>query len=71
MNSARYWWRISAWSEISALVASAIVGVVLLSGIVAGDDPTLPPKRLLITVVATTVVWLIVTFVTQPETKRR
>ncbi len=65
-----YWWRINAWSEISALAASAIVGSwCYLSGIVAGDDPNATAKRLLITVVATTVVWIVVTFVTKPETE--
>ncbi|GAC1580525.1 MAG: Na+:solute symporter [Candidatus Elarobacter sp.] len=64
-----YWWRINAWSEIAALAASAIVGsLCYVSGIVAGDDPNATAKRLLITVVATTVVWVIVTFVTKPET---
>jgi Na+/proline symporter len=65
-----YWWRINAWSEISALAASAIVGSwCYLSGIVAGDDPNATAKRLLITVVATTVVWIVVTFVTKPESE--
>ena len=63
-----YWWRINAWSEISALAASAIVGSwCYLSGVVAGDDPNATAKRLLITVAVTTVVWLAVTFVTKPE----
>ncbi len=65
-----YWWRINAWSEISALAASAIVGSwCYLSGIVAGDDPNATAKRLLITVAATTIVWLVVTFVTKPESE--
>jgi solute:Na+ symporter, SSS family len=65
-----YWWRINAWSEISALAASAVVGSwCYLSGVVAGDDPNATAKRLLITVAATTVVWVIVTFVTKPETE--
>ena len=65
-----YWWRINAWSEISALAASAIVGSwCYLSGIVAGDDPHATGKRLLITVAVTTVVWLVVTFVTKPESE--
>ncbi|MBV8643783.1 MAG: FecR domain-containing protein [Candidatus Eremiobacteraeota bacterium] len=65
-----YWWRINAWSEISALVTSAIVGSwCYVSGVVAGDDPNATAKRLLITVAATTVVWLIVTFVTKPESE--
>ena len=66
-----YWWRISAWSEIAALAASAIVGslcYVPWIGI-AGGDPNATAKRLLITVVATTVVWLAVTFATKPESE--
>ncbi len=62
-----YWWRINAWSEIAALAASAVVGTVCY-GIVAGGDPNATAKRLLITVAATTLVWLVVTFVTKPET---
>jgi Na+/proline symporter len=63
-----YWWRINAWSEISALAASALIGTwCYLSGVVAGDDPNATAKRLLITVVATTFVWVVVTFVTKPE----
>jgi Na+/proline symporter len=65
-----YWWRINAWSEISALAASAIVGSwCYVSGVVAGDDPNATAKRLLITVVATTLVWVIVTFATKPESQ--
>jgi Na+/proline symporter len=65
-----YWWRMNAWSEISALAASAIVGTwCYLSGVVAGDDPNATAKRLLITVVATTIVWIVVTFVTKPESE--
>ena len=36
---------------------------------VAGDDPNATAKRLLITVVLTTVGWMAVTFATQPETE--
>jgi Na+/proline symporter len=65
-----YWWRVNAWSEISALAASAIVGSwCYVSGVVAGDDPNATAKRLLITVAATTVVWIVVTFVTKPESE--
>jgi len=65
-----YWWRINAWTEISALAASAIVGTwCYSSGIVAGDDPNATAKRLLITVAATTLVWLVVTFITKPESE--
>jgi Na+/proline symporter len=64
-----YWWRVSAWSEIAALAISAIVGSGLyVFDVVPGDDPNATAKRLLITVVATTIGWLAVTFATRPET---
>lgn len=63
-----YWWRINAWSEISALAASAIIGTLCYKiGTFASDPNVATAQRLLITVVATTVVWLVVTFVTKPE----
>jgi Na+/proline symporter len=63
-----YWWRISAWSEIAALAISAIVGSGLyLFDVIPGDDPNATAKRLLITVVATTIGWLAVTYATKPE----
>jgi Na+/proline symporter len=63
-----YWWRMSAWSEIAALAASATVGSALyLFDVFPGDDPNATAKRLLVTVVCTTATWLIVTFVTKPE----
>jgi solute:Na+ symporter, SSS family len=63
-----YWWRISAWSEIAALAVSAVVGSSLyIFNVIPGDDPNATAKRLLITVVATTVAWLVVTLVLKPE----
>jgi len=63
-----YWWRVNAWSEITALATSAIVGSALyVFNVVPGDDPNATVKRLLITVVATTLAWIVVTFITKPE----
>jgi hypothetical protein len=65
-----YWSRINAWSEIAALAISAVVGSALyLFDVVPGDDPNATAKRLLITVVVTTVGWIAVTFATQPESE--
>ena len=55
-----YWWRVNAWSEISAMVASFVTSVVLAS---VGYDLSNPSsadyaKTMLITVLVTTVVWL-------------
>jgi Na+/proline symporter len=63
-----YWWRINAWSEISAMIASLVVSVFLWFG--AGldpDDPTQWAWIMLVTVGASTAVWLVVTFLTRPE----
>jgi Na+/proline symporter len=65
-----YWWRISAWSEIAALAISAVVGSGLyVFNVIPGDDPNATAKRLLITVVATTIGWLAVTYATKPESE--
>jgi Na+/proline symporter len=63
-----YWWRINAWSEISAMITSLVVSLVLWFG--AGLDPNDPAQWALImlaTVAVTTVVWLTVTLLTPAE----
>lgn len=63
-----YWWRINAWSEISAMIASLVVSVALWFG--AGLDPNDLEQWawiMLATVSASTVVWVTVTFRTRPE----
>jgi Na+/proline symporter len=61
-----YWWRVNAWSEISALVASAVVSNALtLFNVFTGPNAT--AQILLVTVPVTTLVWLAVTFATKPD----
>ena len=55
-----YWWRINAWSEISAMIAPFIVYYILQYTSIEF------PESLYILVSVTTVVWLIVTFATKP-----
>jgi Na+/proline symporter len=64
-----YWWRVNAWSEISAMAASFATSIVLhLIGVNAGDTSTKDYAiAMLVTVGITTAVWLTVTFVTSPE----
>ena len=64
-----YWWRVNAWSEISAMAASFITSLVLARYGYTLDDLSRPTYAvtMLITVVVTTVVWLGVTFATRPE----
>jgi solute:Na+ symporter, SSS family len=63
-----YWWRINAWSEVSAMASAFAVSIGLQ--VIWGLDSGRPREEaliLLITVAITTVVWLVVTFATQPE----
>jgi len=62
-----YWWRISAWSEISAMAAALITFTVLTVGGVYDPTKTLDGAYLmLVTTLITTVVWVVVTFLTPP-----
>ena len=63
-----YWWRINAWSEISAM-ATALVMTVLLrwAAPFSGSNPVVFAKTALATTLVTTLVWVVVTFATGPE----
>jgi Na+/proline symporter len=56
-----FWWRINAWSEISAMVAS-LVYFLIVSRYVESMERSLAVVALL-----TVVTWLVVTFLTKPE----
>ncbi|MEN8374010.1 MAG: sodium:solute symporter family protein [Gemmatimonadota bacterium] len=56
-----FWWRINAWSEISAMVVSFVVAVIMQY---VDLNPSL---ELVIGVAVTSVGWLAVTFLTQPD----
>jgi len=65
-----YWWRINAWSEISAMIASFVVSLVamrLVKAQLPAGSPLIQAYVMLITVGVSTVVWLSVTFLTAPE----
>jgi solute:Na+ symporter, SSS family len=63
-----YWWRINAWSEVSAMISAFVVSVTLQMGFhLNSDKPVDFAKLMIITVGITTVVWLAVTFLTAPE----
>ena len=65
-----YWWRINAWTEISAMVASFVTSIIAIQVIpkrFPAGDPRADSWVLLITVAVSTVVWVIVTFATKPE----
>jgi Na+/proline symporter len=63
-----YWWRINAWSEISAMTAAAVTTVLLRTVFpIGGSEGEVFAKSILVTVAVTSVVWLAVTFLTKPE----
>jgi Na+/proline symporter len=63
-----YWWRINAWSEVSAMASAFVVSIVLQVGFGYNSDDSIQFAHLmLITVGITTIVWLVTTFATAPE----
>ncbi|MCF7805587.1 MAG: Na+:solute symporter [Candidatus Marinimicrobia bacterium] len=59
-----YWWRINAWSEISAMIAPLIIYPIARFGYGMQSPITLYPV-----VIGTTIVWLAVTFLTKPTSR--
>jgi Na+/proline symporter len=60
-----YWWRINAWSEISAMLSSFVVAVGFFFAARAGSG--VPSHvALLVSVATTSLVWVTVTFLTAP-----
>ncbi len=70
-----FWWRINAWSEITAMFASGIISLVLKLTPVgpflfAPETGIFPDwSEYIFVVVVTTAIWLGATYMTQPETK--
>ena len=66
-----FWWRVNAWSEISAMIAALVVSLGIRAMRAMGWLEFPPGLEfaydLLITVAITSVVWLAVTFFTKPE----
>jgi Na+/proline symporter len=63
-----YWWRINAWSEVSAMAAAFVCSIALQTVFhLDSDKPTDFAWIILITVAFTTVVWIAATFLTAPE----
>ncbi|MDW7680753.1 MAG: sodium:solute symporter family protein [bacterium] len=64
-----FWWRINAWSEIAAMVSSFIVAVTL--SILNKSGAAIPHHvSLVASVVVTSCIWLIVTYLTSPTDQR-
>ena len=88
-----FWWRINAWSEISAMIVATLNAIILVffvndMGLAEACQNFYPlpedfqsmsekaiastvfPIKLLIAVLLTTIVWIVVTYLTRPETQK-
>lgn len=68
-----FWWRINAWTEIAAMISATVVAFILVFFVpnesvatVLIDGSTI---KLLIAVTITTIVWIVTTFLTNPESE--
>jgi Na+/proline symporter len=65
-----FWWRINAWSEVSAMAAAFVTSLFLRSFFrLSESDPREFATIVLCTVAVTSAVWLGVTYLTKPEPK--
>jgi SSS family solute:Na+ symporter len=63
-----FWWRINAWSEVSAMAVAAVVSLYLQLGLKWDSDrPRDFAYIMIVTVMLTTIAWLAVTWMTAPE----
>src|SRR5262249_27018028 len=66
-----YWWRINAWSEISAMATAMAVSVCLHWYAPFGSSgPVAFAKNAVTTTAITTAVWVVVTLLTSPESEQ-
>ena len=68
-----FWWRINAWSEIAAMLSSGIISIALTNQSIFNlifNDSTFPDyMKFTFIVLITTLIWLIVTFMTPADDK--
>ena len=67
-----FWWRINAWTEISAMIASGLISILLtftpLGELMFGEEAMMPGYlKFPFVVFSSTLIWLVVTYLTQPE----
>ncbi|WP_288955321.1 sodium:solute symporter family protein [uncultured Polaribacter sp.] len=70
-----FWWRINAWSEIAAMFSSGVISILLnftsLGSILFASETGVFPSwfKFPFVVLITSIIWLIVTYITQPDSK--
>ena len=61
-----FWWRINAWSEVTAMISSFIVSAVLMGMGFSTDTNKGFTVLMLTTTIISTIAWVTVTFLTKP-----
>ncbi|NHF59007.1 Na+:solute symporter [Flavobacteriaceae bacterium TP-CH-4] len=68
-----FWWRINAWSEIVAMFSSGIISLLFWKFedvLFIGDSAPFPEwSKFPLVVLITTIIWLMTTYLTKPESK--
>ena len=70
-----FWWRINAWTEISAMFASGILSILIQATslgpfLFAAETGVFPEwGEIPFVMLVTTAIWVITTFITKPESK--
>ena len=66
-----FWWRINAWSEIAAMLSSGLISILFanekIASAIFNEDFIEPYFKFPVIVLITTIVWLLVTFMTKPD----
>jgi SSS family solute:Na+ symporter len=66
-----FWWRINAWSEIAAMLSSGLISILFanekIASAIFNDNFIEPYFKFPFIVLITTIVWLLVTFMTKPD----
>ena len=66
-----FWWRINAWSEIAAMLSSGLISILFanekIASVIFNENFIEPYFKFPVIVLITTIVWLLVTFMTKPD----
>jgi Na+/proline symporter len=71
-----FWWRINAWSEISAMLLSLVLYLLsnqplVYSGLLGRSEPLKSEEQILLIALLTIVGWLLTTLLTSPEPREK
>ncbi len=64
-----FWWRVNAWSEISAMISSTVMTIIAYKHPMFADSQYYTKLGLIISV--STLIWVIITLLTKPSDKQK